>query len=176
METKKLSFEEWIELAHPWELALQLKIIHIWYNDYQQYLQEPKKKSLKWEDIIEESKSRELFYIDNFSTIHLFKVHSKILGDTCKNLLPTKESCEQELAIIQWIMIAHEANDRWIPDWKLSSQYKWFVRYNYTYNKIDFNYDQVVNSGIVYFKSKELCQQAYEENKEIVNTILGIKL
>jgi hypothetical protein len=70
--------------------------------------------------------------------------------------------------------IAHYLNHGWEPDWKDGSQ-KFFMYYNTTNKDIEIDVNTYFNSGVVYFKSKKLAEQAIEIlGKEIVKLALGV--
>lgn len=167
METKKLSFAEWIKNHN--EGYPNGYVIAV-YDNYQKYLIEPEKKSLKWEDTIK--KGSQLFYINSDSSINKVKVNSPINIQDFRNCLPTCEIAEQELVRMQWIMIAWKANDGedWEEGYCITKSKSVDVR-----EIVSVHYNPI-SDGTVKFKMQELCQQAYEENKEIVHQMLGITL
>jgi hypothetical protein len=70
--------------------------------------------------------------------------------------------------------VAHYLNDGWEPDWKDGSQ-KFFMYYNTTNKDIEIDVNTYFNSGVVYFKSKKLAEQAIEIlGEEIVKLALGV--
>lgn len=169
-----MSFEEWNE-ATPidnTETMYKLRKFALLRNNaYQKYLAEPENKSLKWEEIIKQNLRTSNCFIGSISQIKESNQDMTVLtAKHMRNTLPTKEIAEQELARMQWIMIAYEANNGWIREPNGIGVYV-----SNLVNKVGFNTTNVQDERTL-FKTKELCQQAYEENKEIVHTMLGIKI
>jgi hypothetical protein len=95
-------------------------------------------------------------------------------GWGCSNVAPTINQLEKLLAINKLMNVAHYLNDGWEPDWKDGSQ-KFFMYYNTTNRDIEIDVNTYFNSGVVYFKSKKLAEQAIEIlGKEIVKLALGV--
>lgn len=116
------------------------------------------------------------YYTNTCGTIH--ETVCKTKNTVCfidPNNAPTYNQLRRLLAINKLMNIAHYLNAGWEPDWNNRSQEKFFIFYikkNKTF-KIEAN--TVVNYGVVYFKSKELDEQAIEIlGEETVKLALGV--
>jgi len=120
-----------------------------------------KEKKLTYKDIIEQ-----LFPI---TKIHYFVNSAGIISSVynCMNNRDFKTNATSErqleklLAINMLMNVAKYLNDGWQPNWNNNRGYKYFIRIdNNDYIFIDFV--NIFKSGDIYFKSKELVEQAIE--------------
>lgn len=87
---------------------------------------------------------------------------------------PTEHQLQRLLAINKLMNVAYYLNDGWEPDWKDGSQ-KFFICYNTTNRDIRIDVNTYFNNGVVYFKSKELVEQAIEIlGEETIKLALGV--
>ena len=92
----------------------------------------------------------------------------------CPNVAPTEHQLERLLALNKLMNTAYYLNDGWEPDWNNGLQVKFSIYYNHTSKTIRTDYDICFNSGKVYFKSKELAEQAIEIlGEETIKLALG---
>ena len=172
MKTEKMSFTEWTK-ENPIQVTAWKTLDESYnkfaterYNAYQAYLAEPEKVSLKWEDIVK--KVEPYFYISTHSEIlQVISPDRKLPNKMICNSLPTKEIAEQELARIQWQMIAWTANE----GRDVVSGY--FV-YKQTNNNVAIELTGLYDGNIGVIRKKD-CEEAYEQNREIVHQMLNIK-
>ena len=115
-------------------------------------------------------KNKDHYYIEEDGTI----VETSI-GCQCPNNAPTSRQLEKLLALNKLMNVAYYLNDGWEPDWNNSAERKYFIYYISTHKifKIDSNIS--INYGIVYFKSRELAEQAIKIlGEETVKLALGV--
>lgn len=77
----------------------------------------------------------------------------------CKNNATSKKQVEKLLAINMLMNVAKYLNDGWQPDWNNRSDEKWSIKINN--DKILTDYCDY-QYGDIFFKSKELVEQAIE--------------
>lgn len=76
-----------------------------------------------------------------------------------RNNCTSEKQVEKLLAIIQLMNVAKYLNDDWQPNWEEhNNESKWYI--NLYHEIIGVNYTTHYNGQIVYFKSKELAEQA----------------
>ena len=116
----------------------------------------PLERKKKWDDILPEYD--EFFYIDKDGIINSTPI-------CLVNSLPSEESCKRETARMQAIIIADYYNDGWKADWKDENQEKWVIL-SIDCELIIISY-RTLNTGFPEFKTKELAEEALENNREI---------
>jgi hypothetical protein len=142
------------------------------------------KENSTFEKIVFKKVEEKLTYEKIADKLFQYKKHYYIAGDggimgtsigwSCPNTASTKHQLERLLALNKLMNVAHYLNDGWEPDWKDGSQ-KFFMYYNTTNRDIEIDVNTYFNSGVVYFKSKKLAEQAIEIlGKEIVKLALGV--
>lgn len=96
------------------------------------------------------------------------------IGWLCPNAAPTEHQLKRLLAINKLMNVAHYLNDGWKPNWT-DSQLKYFIYYDGKDKTFTIDYNTYFNYGVVYFKSKEIAQQAIEIlGEETIKLALGV--
>lgn len=129
------------------------------------------KKKLTYEQVADKLfKNKNHYYTDEDGN-----VTEANIGWHCPNVAPTEHQLERLLALNKLMNVAYYLNDGWEPDWNNRSQEKFFIFYikkNKTF-KIEAN--TVVSYGVVYFRSKELAEQAIQIlGENIIKLALGV--
>jgi hypothetical protein len=87
---------------------------------------------------------------------------------------PTKHQLEKLLALNKLMNTAYYLNDGWEPNWT-DSQLKYFIYHDDKNKTFIIDYNSYFNYGVVYFKSKELAEQAIEIlGEETIKLALGV--
>lgn len=134
-------------------------------------------KKLTYKDIAKELfTSKKHYYTNDFGTIK--ETANKTTNFLCfldSNNAPTQHQLERLLAINKLMNVAYYLNDGWEPDWKSLKESKYCLCYDYQVSKINIGNLCIINYGLVYFKSKELAQQAIEIlGEETIKLALGV--
>lgn len=88
---------------------------------------------------------------------------------------PTQQQLERLLAINKLMTVAYYLNDGWEPDWNSRNIFKYYLSYDYDFKYITVTLSCVSQKAIVYFKSKELAQQAVKIlGEETIKLALGV--
>lgn len=96
-------------------------------------------------------------------------------GWSCPNTALTKHQLKRLLALNKLMNVAYYLNDGWKPDWNDCAQHKYFIYYNNKDKTFTSDVNTYFNSGVVYFKSKEIAKQAIQIlSEDIVKLALGI--
>jgi len=122
-------------------------------------VEKEKEKQLTYEDIARELFSEPCCYINsagNILAVNTLSNYSKNLNN-CKS---TKQA-EKLLAINKLMNVAKYLNDGWQPDWDNMKEPKYFIRFN-TDKSLDIDYVHNTQLDSIFFKSRELAQQAIE--------------
>lgn len=142
------------------------------YNLYREengnVIAELKRKSLKLKDIIKEQeyKDDEIFVIDSCTGIEKRKYFSTITGQS-------KESSARKTMLFGQIQrIADYANGDWVADFKNENQQKF--NHCTDFGQIEVKCTIYVKEGMPIFKSEELAQQAYNDNKELFEEFFNL--
>lgn len=91
------------------------------------------------------------------------------------NNAPTEGQLEQLLAINKLMNVAVYLNEGWKPNWDNGTQFKYFIYCDTNYTTIRIHHNTYFNCGVVYFKSKELAEQAIEIlGEETIKLALGV--
>lgn len=115
-------------------------------------------------------KDKDHYYIDEDGTIILAST-----GCQCPNNAPTKQQLNRLLALNKLMNVAYYLNDGWEPNWNNNIERKYFIYYVSIDKIFKIEYNTIVNYGIVYFKSKELAEQAIEIlGEETIKLALGV--
>lgn len=116
------------------------------------------KKELTYDDIAKELfKDKKTYYTDAFCNIKAIKA----INDDYNNInnCTSKKQAEKLIAINQLMNVAKYLNGDWQSNWEEhNNEFKWYM--NLYHEIIDINYTTHYNGQIVYFKSKELAEQA----------------
>jgi hypothetical protein len=123
----------------------------------------PIKKELTYDDIAKELfKDKKTYYTDAFCNIKFIKALNNDYNDT--NNCTSEKQAKKLLAINQLMNVAKYLNGGWQPDWdnKNKIEYKYYLYIDYPGNKIEIAYVASCCSDGIYFKSKELAQQAID--------------
>ena len=118
-----------------------------------------KKKELTYNDIAKELFERkEVYYFDRQGGIE----HNWSAGGAYAepNNCPTEHQVEKLLAINKLLNVAHYLNGDWKPEFSYASYDKWYFCYDRISNKINIYAFQYSQNPIVFFKTKELAEQA----------------
>lgn len=90
------------------------------------------------------------------------------------NNAPTKHQLEKLLALNKLMNVAYYLNEGWEPDWDDYAQRKYFLIYGKKDKIIIPDYSNICNPGAIYFKFRELAEQAIEIlGEEIIKLALG---
>lgn len=76
------------------------------------------------------------------------------------NNCTSEKQAQKLLAINQLMNVAKYLNNEWEPDWENSRVYKYFIIISY--NNIEISNNWINNTGVIYFKTRELAQKAIE--------------
>lgn len=88
---------------------------------------------------------------------------------------PTQHQLERLLAINKLMNVAYYLNDGWEPDWNNTNILKYCLYYDHNLKKIMIDSNLNHQKIIVYFKTRELVQQAIEIlGEEVIKTALGV--
>lgn len=110
------------------------------------------------------------YYIDSNGVIR-----KNSAGWKCPNAAPTSQQLEKLLALNKLMNVAHYLNDGWEPNWNDGGQEKFYIYYNSATKTLNVSANFYYNSGVVYFKSKEIAKQAIQIlGEDIVKLALGI--
>lgn len=142
------------------------------------------KEKSSFEKIVFKKVEEKLTYEKIADKLFQYKKHYYIAGDSSilrtstdwlyPNVAPTEHQLERLLAINKLMNIAYYLNDGSNFNWKDHSEYKYFIYYNNNKKIFQIDSNTFVNYGIVYFKSKELAQQAIEIlGEETIKLALG---
>lgn len=69
---------------------------------------------------------------------------------------------------------ADQVNGDWEPDWRSSTQGKYYIFYNYKNKQHYVCCEHVYNSGLSYFKTEELALQAIEDMREQLDILFDL--
>lgn len=122
----------------------------------------PIKKKLTYDDIAKELfKNKKTYYTDDFCNIRAIKaINDADINYYDVNNCTSKKQLKKLLAINQLMNIAKYLNGDWKPNWFDDKESKYYI---FIYNgKIDISNTALSSCLEVYFKSKELTQQAIE--------------
>lgn len=115
-------------------------------------------------------KNKNHYYTDEDGTV----IKSNI-GWQCPNVAPTEHQLEKLLAINKLMNVAHYLNNGWEPNWTDKSTRKYCLYYNHIVKKILIDWSYEFQNTIVYFKSRELAEQAIEIlGEETIKLALGV--
>ena len=97
------------------------------------------------------------------------------MGWSYPNVAPTKYQLERLLALNKLMNVAYYLNDGWEPNWNDGGQEKFYIYYNSAVKTFNVSANFYYNSGVTYFKSKEIAKQAIEIlGEETIKLALGI--
>ena len=144
------------------------------------------KENSTFEKIIFKKVEEKLTYEKIASKLFQDKKHYYIASDgrivetilqawLCPNTAPTEKQLQRLLAINKLMNVAYYLNDGWEPDWNDTNTLKYGLYYDHNLKKIiiDFNFNH--QKAIVYFKTRELAQQAIEIlGEETIKLALGV--
>lgn len=122
----------------------------------------PIEKKLTYRDIAKELfKDKKTYYTDAFCNIRAIKaINDADINCYDVNNCTSEKQAKKLLAINQLMNIAKYLNGDWKPNWFDDKESKYYI---FIYNgKIDISNTALSNCLEVYFKSKELTQQAIE--------------
>lgn len=111
-------------------------------------------------ELFSEDKGNTVFYPDQYGEISESDVG---LADDLTNdptNCTSRQQAEKLLAINKLLNVAKYLNGDWKPDWENGCEYKWYIE-DFE-NEINIDYIINCNSRIVYFRTKELAQQAIQ--------------
>lgn len=101
-------------------------------------------------------------------------IKKSFTGWRCPNTAPTEHQLKKLLAINKLMTVAYYLNDGWEPDWENQNDSKYSLAYDSFDHKIVALIFEL-NYVFVYFKSKELAQQAIEIlGEETIKFALGV--
>lgn len=121
-----------------------------------------KKELRNYEDV-----ARNLFFNKNYyflserGLIELYTNNDNLYFLDSNNSTSRKQ-LERLLAINKLINVAKCLNGDWKPNWNNALKLKYYLRLNMDENLLEIGYTRMFCSDIVYFKSKELAQQAID--------------
>lgn len=119
-----------------------------------------KENKRTYEDIARELFNNCCCYIDCDGSI----IDETSLSDNVNDLTNcvTRRQAEKLLAINKLMNVAKYLNGDWQPNWRVYNQYKYYICYVNNYLKIEIEFNTVEQGNSIYFKSRELAQQAIE--------------
>lgn len=120
---------------------------------------------------------KKYYYTNGHGTIKESADPEKVTDfcDTDPNNAPTEHQLQRLLALNKFLNVAYYLNEGSEFNWKDHSEYKYFIYYNNNKKIFQIDSNTFVNYGIVYFKSKELAQQAIEIlGEETIKLALGV--
>lgn len=79
-----------------------------------------------------------------------------------KNNCTSEKQAKKLLAINQLMNVAKYLNEDWKPDWRNEDEKKYIIFIDEQCNRIVIDCKYIVNTSIVYFKTKELAQKAID--------------
>lgn len=128
-------------------------------------------KKLTYEDIADKLfQYREHCYIDEDGHIMFTSV-----GWQCPNVASTPQQLKRLLALNMLMNVAYYLNNGWKPNWNNNKERKYFIYYISTNKIFKIESNTIIDYGIVYFKSRELAEQAIEIlGEETVKLALGV--
>lgn len=132
-----------------------------------------KKKGLTYDSIAKELFERkDVYYFDRQGGVEYNCSAGSSYAEP--NNCPTKHQVKKLLAINKLLNVAHYLNGDWEPDFSYSSPYKWYFCYERASNKIGVYTFQYSQNSIVFFKTKELAEQAIKIlGEETVKLAIG---
>ena len=97
------------------------------------------------------------------------------IGWSCPNTASTERQLKILLAINKLMNVANYLNNGWKPDWDDHTQLKYSIYCNTSDKTLVIDHNTYFNYGLVYFKSKELAEQAIEIlGEETIKLALGV--
>lgn len=130
---------------------------------------EPKKKSLKLEDIIKEQFGKKVYYANGCWHLEDDGFHKEY---TYIDQISQKSA--RKVLLFGYIQrIADYANNGWEPDWNDEKQIK-VAGYVNLKDRNNCQYDLNINTGFPVFKSDELFRKAVIDNKEIFDEFFSL--
>lgn len=100
------------------------------------------------------------YYLNKYGKIESAVLYAKDYKDL--NNCTSEKQAKKLIAINQLLNVAKYLNDDWKPDWKDAGKDKFCITLNYKYNKMSIHCAHMLSESIVYFKTKELAEQAIE--------------
>ena len=101
--------------------------------------------------------SKETYYHDTHGDISSFTPSNDVLSAEPNNCTSEKQ-VRKVLAINMLLNISRYLNKEWVPDWSCAAEYKYV--FEIQDDKIRINSNATINKSIVYFKTRELAEQA----------------
>ena len=120
-----------------------------------------------WEEFckmypIEEDKKE--WFIDADSTPR-YEYKGKRHINECKNILPSKKSAEQHLALMQLHQLRDCYRQGWLPDWRNNLQEKYCIEFsNYQYRIFKYFF----SCRFLSFQSKEIAEKFLNNFQELI--------
>lgn len=78
-------------------------------------------------------------------------------------------------AFMRLSRLAFVLNEGWGPDWEDINEYKFSVCYNGESGTLSESVDTIVQFGLIYFKSSELCLHALRHNEQLFKDLFKVK-
>jgi len=119
-----------------------------------------KEHKLTYEDIARELFSKPTFYIGVCGDIETADCLSNYA--TNSNNCTSKRQGEKLLAINKLMNVAKYLNGDWQPDWEYIHENKYYISIDHDCKVLRIDDIRIMQSSDIYFKSKELAQQAIE--------------
>lgn len=133
----------------------------------------PVKKKIKYHNIAEKLFLNKITYFINVNG----EVGAYMLtGNPSRaNNATSRQQLEQLLALNKLMNVAKYLNGDWEPNWNNCMTTKWYIYFEHDSKELRIRSWNIINPGCVYFKSKELANQAIEIlGEEEVKKALGI--
>lgn len=129
------------------------------------------KKKLTYEQVADKLfKGKNHYYTDEDGDITEANI-----GWHCPNVAPTEHQLQRLLALNKFLNVAHYLNEGSEFNWKDHSEYKYFIYYNNNKKIFQIDSNTFINYGVVYFKFKELAEQAIEIlGEDTIKLALGV--
>ena len=131
---------------------------------------EPKKKSLKLEDIIREQIGKKVYFAND---------RGDIVDDICREentyIDQFSQKSARKVLLFGYIQrIADYSNGDTMVDWNDENQLKYVILYDHKRNTIIIPSYNRSNYGLPLFCTPELASQAYYDNKEIFDEFFSL--
>lgn len=103
---------------------------------------------------------KKTYYFDRYGKIEDTTVYESNYLDP--NNCTSEKQAKKLLAINQLLNVAKYLNDGWEPNWRNEDEKKYIIFIDEQCNRVAINCKNIVNTSIVYFKTRELAQKAID--------------
>lgn len=128
-------------------------------STFERIVFKPKKESYK--DVCRKLfYKKKVYYPNRYGNIVSSKLNEIRYEDL--NNCTSEKQAKKLLAINQLMNVAKYLNEDWKPDWRNEDEKKYIIFIDEQCNRIVIDCKYIVNTSIVYFKTKELAKKAIE--------------